>query len=76
MRACLNTSVGWGPRACSGRIRAGFGAMESLSLGYLVRRAGVWGRRKGRKTMISLSVVELALTASPSKAWDGARFGP
>lgn len=34
------------------------------------------GRRKGRKTKISLSVVELALTASPSKAWDGARFGP
>ena len=29
VRAYLHTSVGWGPRACSGRIKAGFRAREA-----------------------------------------------
>lgn len=76
VRACLHTSVGWCPRAYSGRIRAGFGVRGNPFSG-VPSKGGVWGRRKGRKRKISPRVVELALTASPSKAfWDGARFGP
>lgn len=76
MRACLHTSVGWGPRACSGRIRPGLRVKEA-PLSGVSNKGRVWGRRKGRKRKISPKVVELALTASPSKpSWHGARFGP
>lgn len=67
--------MGWGPRAYSGRKRAGFREREASFSGVpckVRRREGA-----GRKRKISPKVVELALTASPSKpSWDGARFGP
>lgn len=71
----MYTSEGWGPRACSSGIRIGFRARRAPFSGVPSKGAAL-GRRRVRKRKISPKVVELALTASHSKAsWDGARFG-
>lgn len=48
VRVCLHTSVGWGLRACSGRIRAGFGVREA-PFSEVSSKRGAQERRKGKR---------------------------